>query len=987
MFENILSEATMNRWSNLFWSNPNSDRGEKRKGQSSKNTWKFLGTDQIGTKASLLDGLSGPFRSPIVPNPNHQLSPHTFGSQALQPVWQPPVSSPSSMTQPHSINRTTQSNCDNRIVNANSTDANSSLKKSKGLVIPTSELPARFRQIFPYVNFNHVQSLVYKTVLDTNKPIVVSAPTGSGKTGVFELAMIRMIMECERRPVDFGPAKIVYLAPTKALCSERREDWSKKFNSFNIQCHELTSDMETVINFKNLQKSCILLATPEKWDSVTRSWSGQKAFVQSIRLLLIDEVHLVNDGERGATLEAVISRMKTIRSLIWPTEPDNLRFVAVSATVSNVKDIAEWFSTPTSKAEIYQVDPKERPVKLRTVVLGYTISAQMNEFSFDALLNHKLESVIKEYAEEKPALIFCATRKSAMTAATTLVKEGKLDMSFSTDRRNYQVQLSRQMHDKVLQEVTRFGIAFHHAGLNASDRKLIEAAFIDGRIMILCCTSTLALGVNLPAHLVVIKNTVFYDQGEFKPYTESTLVQMIGRAGRPQYDTDATAVIMTKSSCRDNIEKMLTGRLIVDSQLHKYLTEHINSEIVLGTITNDIVARKWIDSTFLQVRLMKSPENYGLAKNSSKSIKENTIIQLYKGSVEQLLKHRMAKRDKQGQLEATDAGRAMARHYISLNTMVKLLHLKGTETLFDLLVMICASQEVSSDIQLRAEDKSGLNKLLNQDDEKNQIRFPIQGGKVTSREQKAVVLIQAVFGNLTISESHLFLESLRVIKNGDRVVSCLKDVALMNTDISYKLLLNIITISQCFAARLWENSIYVSKQLEKIGVALSHNLAANGLITFELIRKASPRNIEIFCGRLPPFGSNVQQTCYGLPVYELKLYFRAVPNMKEKVQLMVEVTMANGQDLRHKPSLPALHGGILIVGNVKDNKLLLRHQVTDAVLLARPDMTICVGVDLDKTDLPNNHDPIEAHIMSEMFVGLNVQKIVNYVEPDDSPEF
>lgn len=976
----------MKRWSNLFWSNPNSDRGEKRGGRSPNTPWKFSRTDSSGVQKSLLDGLLGPFRSPLVQDPNVQPGLQAFGSQALQPARQSQIL-PSSMTQPTTVITTIQNDFSNSIDNANKTDTTTSSSGSRTLKIPTSELPARFRQIFPYINFNHVQSLVYKTVLDTNKPIVVSAPTGSGKTGVFELAIIRMIMDCERRPGYFGAAKIVYLAPTKALCSERRDDWSRKFGPFNIQCHELTSDMDTNINFKNLNKSSILLATPEKWDSVTRSWVGQKAFVQSIRLLLIDEIHLVNDGERGATLEAVISRMKTIRSLIWPTEPDNLRFVGVSATVSNVKDIAEWFSTPTSKAEIYQVDPKERPVKLRTVVLGYSISANANEFSFDALLNHKLESVIKQYSEEKPTLIFCATRKSAMKAAITLVKEGKLDMSYSTDRRNFQVQLSRQMHDKTLEEVTRFGIAFHHAGLNASDRRLIEAAFLDGRIMILCCTSTLALGVNLPAHLVIIKNTVFYDQGEFRPYTESTLVQMIGRAGRPQFDTDATAVIMTKSSCRDSIEKMLTGRLIVDSQLHKYLTEHMNSEIVLGTVTNDVVARKWIDSTFFHVRLMKSPENYGLAKSSSKSIKENTIIQLCKGSVGQLLQHNMAKRDKQDQLVATEAGRAMARHYISLNTMVKLLHLKGTETLLDLLVKICESQEVSSDIQLRAEDKGGLNKLLSPDSEQNQLRFPIQSGKISSREQKAIALTQAVLGNVTISESHLFLESLRVIKNGDRVVNCLKDIALMNTDISYRLLLNVITISQCFAARLWENSIYVSKQLEKIGAALSHNLAANGLTNFDLIRKASPRNIEIFCGRLPPFGSNVQQTCFGLPIYELKVYFRTIPNMKEKIQLMVEVTMENGQDLRHKQSLPALHGSILIVGNLKDNKLLLRHQVTDAALLARPDLTICVGVDLDRTDLPNNHDPIETHIMSEMFVGLNVHKIVNYVEPDDVPEF
>lgn len=848
--------------------------------------------------------------------------------------------------------------------------------------IPVSELPARFRQVFPYVYFNHVQSLVYKTMLDTEKPVVVSAPTGSGKTGVFELAIIKMIMDCEKKPADYGAAKIVYLAPTKALCAERREDWMRKFGPFNIQCHELTSDMDIAINFKSLQKSSILLATPEKWDSVTRSWNGQRAFVQSIRLLLVDEVHLINDGPRGATLEAVISRMKTIRSLMWPTEQDKLRFVAVSATVSNVNDIAEWFSTPTSKAEIYQVDPVERPVKLRTVVLGYTTQVNVNEFSFDNLLNHKLEAVIKEYSNDKPTLIFCATRKSAVSAATTLVKEGKFDMCYSMEKRKQYLQLSRQITDKTLEEVTRFGIAFHHAGLSMRDRRLIETSFVDGSVMILCCTSTLALGVNLPAHLVIIKNTSFFIHGEFKPYTESTLVQMIGRAGRPQFDTEATAVIMTKSFCRDSIQKMLTGNLIVDSQLHKFLTEHLNSEIVLGTITDDSVARKWIDATYLNVRLMKNPENYGLAKNCSKATKENAIIQLCKGSISMLLEHKLIKRGRQAQLESTETGRAMARHYISLDTMVKLLKLGGTESLLDLITIICSCQEVSSDIQLRLEDKSSLNKLLNPMDEKNQLRFPI-GDKVQSREKKAVVLLQAVFGNLTISENNMLQESLRVVRNGTRVMNCLRDVALLDNDIRYKLLLNVIVLSQCFAARLWEDSPYVSKQLERIGATLSHNLAANGLTTFELIKKANPRNIEIFCGRLPPFGSNVQQTCVCLPVYELKVYFRAVPNQITKVQLVVEVMLSNGQDLRHRQSLPEHHSCTLIVGNVRDNKLLLKHQVADCILITKPDMTTCVGADLDKIDLPSNHDPIEAHLLSDMFVGLNASKVVNYEEPED----
>lgn len=848
-----------------------------------------------------------------------------------------------------------------------------------------SELPPKFRKVFPYVSFNHVQSIVFDTVLETNKPLVVSAPTGSGKTGVFELAIIKVILDSERRHnIDFGAAKIVYLAPTKALCSERRSDWSSKFRDFNIQCHELTSDMTSTIDFKSVQRSCILLATPEKWDSITRNWSGHKSFVQSIRLLLVDEVHLVNDGPRGATLEAVISRMNTIRSIIWPSEPDKLRFIAVSATISNVQDISTWFSTPTSQAQVYQVDSRERPVKLRTLVLGYTANKDMNEFSFDNLLNHKLTDVIKQYSNEKPTLIFCATRKSAVTAASTLVKEGKFDAMFSHERRKMHLLISSQIKDKTLQETTRFGIAFHHAGLTAYDRRQIETNFLDGRILVLCCTSTLAMGVNLPAHLVVIKNTSFYDAGKFKPYTESSLVQMIGRAGRPQFDTEATAVIMTKSYCREQIEKMLTGKLIVESQLHNYLTEHLNSEIVLGTVADDSIARKWIDSTYLHVRLRKNPENYGLMKNSSATVIEKTITKWCSDSIELLLKYNICIRTKQGKLESTNSGRAMARHYICLSTMIKLIQLKGTETLGDLLAIICSCQELVGDIQLRIEDRPTLHSFVNPKDETMKLRYPID--KVDTREKKANALIQATFGNINMTENSILQESTRVVKNARRVMNCLRDIAIMNNDINYKLLSNIMTLVQCFSASLWEDSIYVSKQLERIGAVLSRNLAANGLTTFELLRKSNPRNIEIFCGRLPPFGSSVQQTCFGLPIYDLNIYFKTVFNHHDKVQLMVEVSLVNGQDLRKQQSLPRNHMCILLVGNLRDDKLLLRQQIGDAGLISRPDLTLCFGAEIFKSDLPSNHEDIEGIIMSEVFVGLNIKKTVKYIEPiDDEP--
>lgn len=849
-----------------------------------------------------------------------------------------------------------------------------------------SELPPRFRPVFPYINFNQVQSVAFDTMLNTNRPVVISAPTGSGKTGVFELAIIKVIMDAESRHfVGCALPKVVYLAPTKALCTERKFDWDKKFKQFNIECVELTSDTTgKLVNLRESTRPCIILATPEKWDSITRTWVSQRQFIQSIKLLLIDEIHLVNDGARGATLEAVISRMKIIRLLTWPSSPDNLRFVAVSATVFNVQDIADWFSIDKSVAVVHRVDASQRPVKLRTIVLGYTANSKANEFSFDNQLNHKLADVIKEHSDCKPTLVFCATRKSATTAATVLVKEGRFDLSYASDRRKIYLDMSERVKDKTLKETLRLGIAFHHAGLSLSDRRIIEEGFLDSNILVLCCTSTLAMGVNLPAHLVIIKNTSYYDEGKFKPYSESSLVQMIGRAGRPQFDTEATAVIMTKSFCRDEIEKMLTGNLVVDSQLHKFLTEHLISEIVLGTITNDALARKWIDSTFLHVRLKRCPENYGLKINCPPALREAAIANWCDKSIDLLLKHKLIERTRENKLIATETGRAMARHYLCLKTMVLLTTLNNQETELDLLTKICSCQEVVGDIQLRNEDKPCLTALVNPKDAENALKYPVNE-KVQTKEKKALVLIQATFGNLSISENNLFQESIRILRNASRVANCLRDVAHIDDDISYSLLIAILSLAQSFAAGLWNDSIYVSKQLENIGPVLSHNLAKNGLTTFELLRRANPRNIEIFCHRCPPFGSNVQRTCFGLPIYELHLHFRCVPNQNDRVQILVEIVLVNGQDLRSNRSLPPEHKFNLIVGCAKDDRLLLRRRVSDYGLLMRPDLTLCLGAELDCFTMPAEGTEIEARLVSEGYVGIDVKTIVNYRQPEEIP--
>ena len=244
-------------------------------------------------------------------------------------------------------------------------------------LVSTHELPDRFRSLFTaFPVFNAVQSKCFQAVYNGDHNVVLAAPTGSGKTTIMELAICRVLANL--KDTRF---KVIYMAPTKSLCSERFRDWRAKFSSLDLQCAELTGDTDQA-QMRNVQNASIIITTPEKWDSMTRKWKDHARLMQLIKLFLIDEVHILKET-RGATLEAVVSRMKSLDS--------NVRFVALSATVPNSEDIATWLGRdPTNQhlpAHREKFGEEFRPVKLQKFVYGYQSNA--NDFVFDKICDSK----------------------------------------------------------------------------------------------------------------------------------------------------------------------------------------------------------------------------------------------------------------------------------------------------------------------------------------------------------------------------------------------------------------------------------------------------------------------------------------------------------------------------------------------------------------------------------------------------------------------
>merc|ERR1719402_446026 len=161
-----------------------------------------------------------------------------------------------------------------------------------------------FQKIYSFTHFNPIQTQIFHTLYHTDRNMLLGAPTGSGKTIAAELAMLG-VFRCQPE------AKVVYIAPLKALVRERMKDWAERLEvRLGLKVVELTGDVTP--DARAIAAARVIVTTPEKWDGVSRSWQTRN-YVQSVSLIVIDEIHLLGE-DRGPVLEVIVSRTNFISS-------------------------------------------------------------------------------------------------------------------------------------------------------------------------------------------------------------------------------------------------------------------------------------------------------------------------------------------------------------------------------------------------------------------------------------------------------------------------------------------------------------------------------------------------------------------------------------------------------------------------------------------------------------------------------------------------
>ena len=750
------------------------------------------------------------------------------------------------------------------------------IRKSAKKCLSTTILPDSFRGVFKFTEFNKMQSEAFPSIYESNENCIISSPTGSGKTVLFELAILRLIKETNS---DTNNTKIIYIAPTKSLCYEMYKNWFPSF--VNLSVGMLTSDT-SFLETEKAKKCNIIITTPEKWDLLTRRWSDYSRLFELVKLVLVDEIHTIKE-KRGASLEVILTRMNTMCQ--------NIRFVALSATVPNIEDLALWLKTNNElPANILSFDESYRQVQLTKFVYGYSFNCK-NDFQKDAIYNSKLIEIIEKHADNRPVLIFCPTRASTISTAKFLLN----NHIFSKSKK----RCNHNPSDKILNECMQQGIAFHHAGISLEDRTAVEKEFLAGSINILCSTSTLAVGVNLPAYLVIIKGTKSWNSSEIQEYSDLDVLQMIGRAGRPQFETHGCAVIMTDSKMKQTYENLIHGTDVLESSLHLNLIEHLAAETSLETVYSIETAVNWLRNTLFYVRFGKNPAAYQEVNRyvSFHSVEDSQINQFCQYLLDTLVKVKIIDISN-GEYKSTAYGNAMTRHYISFESMKQFINAKKFLSLQGILNLLATSEEFSV-MRVRHNEK----KLFKEINLSPLLKYPFLTEKKQSQiidrvSQKVSLLIQYELGGLEFpsyegaSKLHqtLVQDKFLVFRHCFRLLKCMVDTFIEKSDGTS--LKNTLFLLRSLNGHCWENTPMVLRQLKTIGLVSVRRLIRHGITNLEEMGHLSDTQIEYYLNLKIGNGIKIKNDISLLPCLNIRTKLENCKTENEELSLTFKVEIS-----------------------------------------------------------------------------------------------
>ncbi|KAI1917214.1 Pre-mRNA-splicing helicase BRR2 [Ophidiomyces ophidiicola] len=641
--------------------------------------------------------------------------------------------------------------------------------------IPTSQLPDWAQIGFGSAKqLNRIQTKCFPIAFHEDGNMLVCAPTGSGKTNVAMLTILREIGK-NRNPetgeIMLDDFKIVYIAPLKALVQEQVGNFGKRLEPYGIRVSELTGDRQ--LTKQQIADTQVIVTTPEKWDIITRK-ATDTSYTRLVRLIIIDEIHLLHD-ERGPVLESIVSR--TIRRTEQTGDP--VRLIGLSATLPNYRDVGSFLRVDPVRS-LFHFDGSYRPCPLKQEFIGVTEKKAIKQLKTmnDVCYTKVLEQV---GTNKNQMLIFVHSRKDTSKTARYIrdkaVEMETIGQMLRSDAASRAIlaEEAESVNDPSLKDLMPYGFGIHHAGMSKADRTSVEDLFADGSLQVLVCTATLAWGVNLPAHTVIIKGTQVYspEKGSWVELSPQDVLQMLGRAGRPQYDSYGEGIIITTQGELQYYLSLLNQQLPIESQLMSKLADNLNAEVVLGNIRSRDDGVEWLGYTYLFVRMLRSPGLYSVGTDyEHDELLEQRRVDLIHSAATILGNAGLIKYDKKsGKLQSTELGRIASHYYITHSSMVTYNHhLQPMISTIDLFRIFSLSEEFKY-IPIRQDEKLELAKLL------GRVPIPVKEG-IEEPHAKINVLLQAFISRLKLEGLALMADMVYVTQSAGRILRAIFEITL-----------------------------------------------------------------------------------------------------------------------------------------------------------------------------------------------------------------
>ena len=463
----------------------------------------------------------------------------------------------------------------------------------------TDDLLQSFKARYPFP-LDRFQQDAIAAIID-DKSVIVSAPTGSGKTLVAEFAIYTALARGRR---------IAYTTPLKALSNQKYADFCRQFGQERVGI--LTGDVKV-----NTRAPVIVMTT-----EILRNmfYTGG---LDSLEFVVLDECHYMGDEGRGTVWEEIIVNA-----------PKDVALVGLSATVKNIAEIADWISLV--HRPIVPITHPHRSVPLQYLVAD--LSGEIH--TYEAVRNGKVRllgqeregayndkgrwytrrvvdpTVMLDELESRgwlPAIYFIFSRAGCERAMETVLAEGKPLLTKSQQQQVDEAireavsdtpTMAESPLNQTIFQALGMGVGLHHAGVLPSVKRLIELLFERGLCKVVFATETMSLGIHMPAKSVVLQSLTKRTDRGFRSLLHNELTQMAGRAGRRGIDPEGKCVMAL--DVRDGLEDMMR---VVDGPPEPVLSQfklgYGSVALLLATGQDMATIRRTVESSFGQYQNLK----------------------------------------------------------------------------------------------------------------------------------------------------------------------------------------------------------------------------------------------------------------------------------------------------------------------------------------------------------------------------------------------